>query len=158
VYIALSICETTRVFSIIFSREFRHPQVMWQIILLSRVASHHLSTASTPLVGRLALLEGSSQFGLTCVVPGSCGGVVPEHLCCLPDRDTGGGAGPPAPIGAGGPLVGFIVCHPPPRGRMTEALWFGMLVVDSGLTQPGRIRIDAQRRKACLRGWPRNYF
>ena len=26
--------------------------------------------------------------------------------------DTGGGVGPPTPIGVGGPLVGFIVCHP----------------------------------------------
>ena len=27
------------------------------------------------------------------------------------------------------PLVGFIVCHPPLRGGMTEALWLGMSVV-----------------------------
>ena len=44
-------------------------------------------------------------------------------------HDTGGGAGTPTPIGVGGPLVSFIVCRPPPKGGMTEALWLTMSVV-----------------------------
>ena len=56
--VAQSICETTRVFSMMSKREFWHPQVIGQIMLLSRVASHEISTASAPLVGCLILLEG----------------------------------------------------------------------------------------------------
>jgi len=91
-------------------REFRHPQVMGQIMLLSRVASHELSTASALLVGRLTLLEGGCSL-------------MSSMRSSLLVWDT--------PIGVGGPLVGFIVCHSPPRGRITEALWLGMSVVVS---------------------------
>jgi len=114
---------------------------MGQIILLSRVASHELSTACAPLVGRLALLEGGfsiwpNMHSSRLVWERRIGALVlsawlPSSFfpsTSLP-LDTGGGAGPPAPIGAGGLLVGFIVCHPPTRGGMSEALWFGMLVV-----------------------------
>ena len=46
--VALSICETTWVFPLMSSREFRHPHVMGQVMLLSRVASHELSLVSVP--------------------------------------------------------------------------------------------------------------
>ena len=137
--VAQSICETTRVFSMMSKREFWHPQVIGQIMLLSRVSSHKLSTASAPLVGRLTLLEGGCSLLSACAVPCSCGSVVSERWYYLPGPPppssspspsplTGGGVGPPTPIGMGGPL-GFIVCHPPPRGGMTEAMWLGMSVV-----------------------------
>jgi len=60
--VALSICETTLVFSMMSKREFWHPQVIGQIMLLSSVASHELSTASVPLVGCLTLLEGGCSL------------------------------------------------------------------------------------------------
>jgi len=110
-------------------------------MLLSRVASHELSTASASLVGRLTLLEGgcslmSSMRSSLLVWERRIGALVlttwpPSFFfpsISLP-LDTGGGVGPPTPIGVGGPLVGFIVCHPPPRGGKTEALWLGMSVV-----------------------------
>ena len=70
---ALSICETTQVFPLMSRREFQHPHVMGQIMLLSRVASHELSIVSVPLVDRLTLFGGGFSLG---VVPGSCGTVV----------------------------------------------------------------------------------
>jgi len=136
---ALSMCETTRVFPRMSRRDFRHPQVIGQIILLSRVASHELSTSSDPLVGLLALFEGGFsvwpsmrssvwECRTDLFVLSTC-----SSLSSLPSTsltlDTGGGLGPPTPIVAGGPLVGFIVCHPPPKVGMTEALWSGMVVV-----------------------------
>jgi len=106
-------CETKRVFPIMSRREFRHPHVIGQIILLSHVASHNLSFSSAPLVGRLALWgEGSSfwpsmhssrlvwerlvdSFVLsTCPSPS----FFPPTFLPL---DTGGGFGPPAPVGVG---------------------------------------------------------
>ena len=42
---AQSICDTTRVFSLMSRMELRHPHVMGQIMLLSRVTSHELSVS-----------------------------------------------------------------------------------------------------------------
>ena len=94
---------------------------MGQIMLLSRVASHKLSAASTPLVGRLALLEGGFLLGssIRCsrLVWGRRVGALvlsawpPPSFFPSPSLslDFGGGVGPPIPLGVGGPLVGFIV-------------------------------------------------
>ena len=94
-------------------------------MLLSRVALHELSTASAPLVGNLTLLEGvcsllsstrssllvwERRIGtwvLSAWPPFSFFPSMPLPL------DTGGGVGPPTPVGVGGPLVGFIVSFPP---------------------------------------------
>ena len=112
-------------------------------MLLSRVASHELSTSSAPLVGRLTLLEGGcsllSSMRSSLLVWERRIGTLRQTLVCLAPflrflsislpLDTGGGVGPPTPFGVVGPLVGFIVCHPPRRGGMTEALWLRMSVV-----------------------------
>ena len=60
--VARSICATTRVFSMMSKREFWHPQIIEQIMLLSRVASHELSTASAPLVGCLHFFGGGCSL------------------------------------------------------------------------------------------------
>jgi len=62
-WVALSICETTRVFPLMSRREFRHPHVMGKIMSLSRVASHELSFVPVPLVGRLTLFGGGFSLG-----------------------------------------------------------------------------------------------
>jgi len=61
--VALSICETTWGLLLMSRRELRHPHVMGQIILLSRVISHELSFMSVPLVDRLALFGGGFSLG-----------------------------------------------------------------------------------------------
>ena len=110
-------------------------------MLLSRVASHALSTASAPLVGRLTLLEEgcslmSSVRSSLLVCERRIGALVlsawpPSSFfpsTSLP-LDTGGGVGPPTPIGVGVCLWASLCVIPPPRGGMTEALWLGMSVV-----------------------------
>jgi len=72
--VALSICETTWVLPPMSRRELRHPHVMGQIILLSRVTSHELSFVSVPLVD--PFWGGGSRLDLVYEVPGSCGTVV----------------------------------------------------------------------------------
>ena len=74
--VALSICKTTRVLPLMSRRELRHPHVMGQIILLSRVISHELSFMSVPLVDSRPFLGGGSRLDLAYEVPGSCGAVV----------------------------------------------------------------------------------
>ena len=143
--VALSTCETTRVCSMMSTREFQHPQVMGQIMLLSRVASHELCTASAPLVGSPTLLEGgfslmSNMCSSQLVWERRIGALVlsawpPSSFfpCTSLPLDTGGGVGTPTPIGVGGLLVGSIVCHLPPRGGMTEAKEVGGGLIASDL-------------------------
>jgi len=112
-----SICETTWVFSIMSKREFRHPRLMGEIMLLSRVASHELSIVSTLLVGRLALLEGGfsrgSNIRSSWLVWGRRVGSLVLPACppssFFPSSSLRGGVGPPTQLGPGSPLVGFIV-------------------------------------------------
>ena len=58
--VALSICETTWGLPLMSRRELRHPHVMGQIMLLSRVTSHELSFMSVSL---LALFWGGFSLG-----------------------------------------------------------------------------------------------
>ena len=59
----LIMCESTRVFSLVSKREFRHPHVIGQIMLLSRVVSHVFSIVSASLVDRLILFGGGFSLG-----------------------------------------------------------------------------------------------
>ena len=126
--VAQSICETTRVFSMMSKREFRHPQVMGQIMLLSRVASHELSTASALLVGRLTLLEGccllmSSMRSSLLVWERRIGALV---LSAWPPSSffqsislplDWGRCWTPHPYRGGGSACGLHCVSPPPEGR-----------------------------------------
>jgi len=122
--VAQSICETTRVFSMMSKREFWHPQMIGQIMLSSRVASHELSTASAPLVGCLTLLEGGCSLmssmrssllvwesHIRALVLSACPPSSFFQSISLP-LDTGGGVGPPI----GGVSVWASLCVIPPRG------------------------------------------
>jgi len=104
-------------------------------MLLSLVTSQVLSPSSPRLVGRLVLLERGGISGWPSMrssrlvwerIKGSSGLSTFPFPPSLPPTylplDTRGGFGTPAPIEAGGPLVGFIVCHPPLTREMTEAL------------------------------------